>query len=50
MQKCLVMLGRMDRAVVRPTLARITDTERERLLVALRQAGIGPDGALDLAA
>ncbi len=50
MKECLVMLGRMERAVVRPPLVRITDAERERLRVALEQAGIGPDGALDLAA
>ena len=50
MKECLVMLGRMDRAVVRAPLVRITEAERERLRVALRQAGIGPDGALDLAA
>lgn len=50
MKECLVMLGRMERAVVRPPLVRITDAERERLRAALAQAGIGPDGALDLAA
>jgi 4-hydroxy-tetrahydrodipicolinate synthase len=50
MKECLVMLGRMRRAVVRPPLVRITDAERERLRVALREAGIGRDGALDLAA
>jgi 4-hydroxy-tetrahydrodipicolinate synthase len=50
MKECLVMLGRMERAVVRPPLVRITDAERERLRAALRQSGIGPDGALDLAA
>ena len=50
MKECLVMLGRMKRAVVRPPLVRITDAERLRLREALRQAGIGPDGALDRAA
>lgn len=50
MKECLVLLGRMDRAVVRAPLVRITETERERLRLALHQAGIGPDGALDLAA
>ncbi len=50
MKECLVMLGRMDRAVVRAPLVRITAPERERLRLALQQAGIGPDGALDLAA
>jgi 4-hydroxy-tetrahydrodipicolinate synthase len=50
MKECLVMLGRMQRAVVRPPLVRISGAERERLSLALREAGIGPDGALDLAA
>jgi len=50
MKACLVMLGRMERAVVRPPLVRITDAERARLRDALQQAGIGPDGALGLAA
>jgi 4-hydroxy-tetrahydrodipicolinate synthase len=38
MKECLVMLGRMDRAVVRPPLIRITDAERARLQEALREA------------
>lgn len=50
MKECLVMLGRMERAVVRPPLVRITDAERDRLREALRQAGIEHEGALDLAA
>ena len=50
MKECLVMLGRMERAVVRPPLVRISDAERARLREALRQAGIGADGALSRAA
>jgi 4-hydroxy-tetrahydrodipicolinate synthase len=50
MKECLVMLGRMERAVVRPPLVRITDAERQRLRAALHQAGIGPNGAMGLAA
>jgi len=50
MKECLVMLGRMERAVVRPPLVRISDAERERLRVALNEAGIGETGALGLAA
>lgn len=50
MKECLVMLGRMERAVVRPPLVRITDNERDRLRLALEQAGIGENGALDRAA
>ena len=40
MKECLVMLGRMERAVVRAPLVRITDAERERLRLALREAGL----------
>ncbi len=47
MKECLAILGRMDRAVVRPPLMRITDGERTRLRVALGQAGLA---APDLAA
>lgn len=50
MKECLVMLGRMERAVVRPPLVRITAAERQRLRIALDQAGIGAAGALGLAA
>ncbi|MDR3536915.1 MAG: dihydrodipicolinate synthase family protein [Acetobacteraceae bacterium] len=50
MKECLVMLGRMDRAVVRPPLVQIGDAERERLRAALDAAGIGADGALGRAA
>jgi 4-hydroxy-tetrahydrodipicolinate synthase len=50
MKECLVMLGRLERAVVRPPLVRISEAERERLRVALREAGIGESGALGLAA
>jgi 4-hydroxy-tetrahydrodipicolinate synthase len=50
MKECLVLLGRMARAVVRPPLVRITDAERERLRAALHAAGIGEAGALGLAA
>ncbi|MBL8698483.1 MAG: dihydrodipicolinate synthase family protein [Alphaproteobacteria bacterium] len=50
MKECLVMLGRLKRAVVRPPLMKLSDAELERLRNALRQAGIGPDGALAQAA
>ena len=50
MKQCLVLLGRMERAVVRPPLVRITDAERESLRTALRDAGIGETGAQGLAA
>jgi 4-hydroxy-tetrahydrodipicolinate synthase len=41
MKECLVMLGRMTRAVVRPPLVRISAHEREQLREALRLAGLG---------
>jgi len=50
MKECLVMLDRMDRAVVRPPLMRISDAERERLRGALHAAGIGAASTLGLAA
>jgi 4-hydroxy-tetrahydrodipicolinate synthase len=40
MKECLVMLGRMERAVVRPPLVRIGDAERARLRAALTAAGL----------
>jgi len=40
MKECLVMLGRMARAVVRPPLVRITEAERARLRAALIAAGL----------
>ena len=50
MKECLVMLGRMERAVVRPPLVRIADVERERLRSALREAGLLSGESLGLAA
>ena len=50
MKECLVMLGRLDRAVVRPPLMKLPAAELERLRGALKQAGIGADGALAQAA
>jgi 4-hydroxy-tetrahydrodipicolinate synthase len=50
MKECLVLLGRLNRAVVRPPLVKLAPAEIERLKSALDQAGIGPDGALAQAA
>jgi 4-hydroxy-tetrahydrodipicolinate synthase len=50
MKECLVMLGRLDRAVVRPPLVKLPQVEIARLKVALEQAGIGADGAMPQAA
>jgi 4-hydroxy-tetrahydrodipicolinate synthase len=50
MKECLVMLGRLNRAVVRPPLVKLPPAEIARLKAALDQAGIGADGALSEAA
>ena len=50
MKECLVMLGRMERAVVRPPLVRITEAERARLRAALTAAGLLRERAIVRAA
>jgi 4-hydroxy-tetrahydrodipicolinate synthase len=40
MKECLVMLGRLDRAVVRPPLCALGHAERERLRTALAASGL----------
>jgi 4-hydroxy-tetrahydrodipicolinate synthase len=50
MKEALVMLGRLPRAVVRPPLTRLDDAELARVRKAIEAAGLGRDGALDLAA
>ena len=40
MKECLRLLGRIDRAVVRPPLVKLSAEEIERLAAALRQAGL----------
>lgn len=50
MKECLVMLDRQKRAVVRPPLMKLSDTELKRLADALRHAALGPEGALPQAA
>jgi len=40
MKECLVLLGRLDRAVVRPPLMKLTDAEIGRLRAALVAAGL----------
>ncbi len=40
MKECLVMLGRLERAVVRPPLCRLSDAELGRLRTALHEAGL----------
>jgi len=40
MKECLVLLGRQDRAVVRPPLMKLTDSEIKRLGQAMEAAGL----------
>ena len=40
MKEALVILGRIEKAVVRPPLQRIGDEERERIRRALLQSGL----------
>jgi 4-hydroxy-tetrahydrodipicolinate synthase len=50
MKECLVMLNRMDLAVVRPPLMKLSDAEIARLRAALKAAKIEPEGAVKIAA
>ena len=50
MKEALVLLGRMERAVVRPPLVKLGGAEIERLRTAIAQARLATSGALDLAA
>lgn len=50
MKECLVLLGRLERAVVRPPLMKLSDTEINRLGQALNAAGLPPVGAVSAAA
>jgi 4-hydroxy-tetrahydrodipicolinate synthase len=50
MKEALVLLGRLDKAVVRPPLFKISDAEIARIKAALDEAGVVREGALKLAA
>jgi len=50
MKEALVLLGRMKRAVVRPPLMKLSETELARIRPAIQSAGLAPAGALDLVA
>lgn len=50
MKECLMLLGRMKRAVVRPPLVKLTQSEIDGLKAALDLAGINPEGAFAQAA
>ena len=50
MKEALVLLGRLQRAVVRPPLMKLPAAEIARIKAALDAAGIGRAGAVDRAA
>jgi 4-hydroxy-tetrahydrodipicolinate synthase len=50
MKECLVLLGRLRRAVVRPPLVKLTEAEIGRLRAALQAAGLMPAGSFAIAA
>jgi 4-hydroxy-tetrahydrodipicolinate synthase len=50
MKEALVLLGRLDKAVVRPPLMKLPEAEIARIKQALDKAGIAREGALALAA
>lgn len=50
MKEALVLLGRLNKAVVRPPLVKISDTEILQIKHALEQSGIAREGALKRAA
>jgi 4-hydroxy-tetrahydrodipicolinate synthase len=50
MKECLVLLGRLQKAVVRPPLMKLGEAEIARLRVALDEAGLVREGALPSAA
>jgi 4-hydroxy-tetrahydrodipicolinate synthase len=50
MKECLVLLGRLDKAIVRPPLFKLSDKEIARLGRALAEAKVLPEGAARLAA
>ncbi|MCV0394331.1 MAG: dihydrodipicolinate synthase family protein [Rhizobiaceae bacterium] len=50
MKEALVLLGRLERAVVRPPLMKLSDAEIARIDAALKQASVTREGAMSLAA
>lgn len=50
MKEALVMLGRLEKAVVRPPLVKVSDVEITRLKAAIAQAGLRTEGAFSVAA
>ena len=45
MKEVAVLLGRLPKAVVRPPLCKLADSEIQILRAALKESGIGPVGA-----
>lgn len=45
MKEALVLLGRQERAIVRPPLVKLSRTEIARIAAALDKAGLAPEGA-----
>ena len=50
MKECLVLLGRLERAIVRPPLMKLGEAEIAGLRAALNEAGISREGAFGRAA
>ena len=50
MKEALVLLGRLDKAVVRPPLVKLPEHEIERLRIAIAEAGLRREGAFAEAA
>lgn len=50
MKEALVLLGRLDKAVVRPPLMKVSQAEIARIKAALAEARVAPQGALAAAA
>ena len=50
MKECLVLLGRLEKAVVRPPLMKLGDAEINRLRLALEDAGLMGESAYQTAA
>jgi len=48
MKEALVLLGRLDKAIVRPPLVKVSNSEIARIGSALRSAGIERNGASGL--
>ncbi|MGI9380715.1 MAG: hypothetical protein ACR2OW_13810, partial [Methyloligellaceae bacterium] len=48
MKEALVILGRQDRAIVRPPLLKLDSSEIDRIDAALKEAGVEKRGSRDL--